>query len=131
MEHLSSFIAVKSQTALIACSEQPPYVMKPNLCFGTEVVKANSPFATMIESRLLVAKPTLFAFLLNRRVGGRAALKLIGPEKLLFFFHGRDCCLVVGRGNASTTAPLPRLASDKALLASLALACAKAESPFH
>lgn len=54
----------------------------------------------MIESRLLVAKP--FAFLLNQSRSGEAT--------------------------AYTTALLPRLASGKAstLLASLALACAKA-----
>lgn len=56
--------------------------------------------ATLFESRLLVAKP--FAFLLNQSRSGEAT--------------------------AYTTALLPRLASGKAstLLASLALACAKA-----
>ena len=64
----------------------------------------------MIESRLLVAKPTLFAFLLNQ-----------SRSRLLYFSRS-------GEATASTTAPLPRLASGKAstLLASLALACAKA-----
>jgi len=63
----------------------------------------------MIESRLLVAKP--FAFFYQSR------------SRLLYFSRS-------GEATASTTAPLPRLASGKAstLLASLALACAKLES---
>lgn len=66
----------------------------------------------MIESRLLVAKP--FAFLLNS-----------SRSRLLYLSRS-------GEATAYTTAPLPRLASGKAstLLASLALACAKASSIF-
>ena len=62
----------------------------------------------MIESRLLVAKP--FAFLLNQ-----------SRSQLLYFSRS-------GEAAAYTKAELPRLATGKAstLLASLALACAKA-----